>query len=140
MRFMILRHADQKTEAGVMPTGELLAAMGEYMGAMAAAGILLGGEGLKPTSQAMRVTTAGGKRVVTDGPFAGSKEIIAGYCMIQVASKQEALDWVMRWPALDGDVSLEIRPLFEAEDFGEQFTPDMREHEEKMRAELAGKA
>jgi hypothetical protein len=139
MRFMILRHADTNTEAGVMPSSELLAAMGKYMGSMAAAGILLGGEGLKPTSQAMRVTTIGGKRAVTDGPFTGSQEIIAGYCMIEVPSKKDALDWVMRWPAEDGEVTLEIRPLFEAADFGEEFTPEMREHEEKMRVEFARK-
>ena len=142
MRFMILRKADKATEAGVMPSEKLLAAMGSYMEEMAKAGILLGGEGLKPTAKGARIKFSKGKPTVTDGPFAESKEVIAGYCLIQVKSKQEALDWVKRWPALDadGNVELEIRPLFEAEDFGAEFTPEMREKEEQMRAALAAKA
>jgi hypothetical protein len=141
MRFMILRKADKATEAGVMPSGKLLAAMGSYMEEMAKAGILLGGEGLKPTANGARIKFSKGKPTVTDGPFAESKEVIAGYCLIQVKSKQEAIDWVKRWPVLDadGNVELEIRPLFEAADFGAEFTPEMREKEEQMRAELAAK-
>ena len=96
MRFMILRKADKATEAGVMPGEKLLAAMGSYMEEMAKAGILLGGEGLKPTANGARIKFAKGKPTVTDGPFAESKEVIAGYCLIQVKSKQEAIDWVKR--------------------------------------------
>ena len=142
MRFMILRKADRATEAGIMPSEKLLAAMGSYMEEMVKAGILLGGEGLKPTANGARIKFSKGKPTVTDGPFAESKEVVAGYCLIQVKSKQEAIDWVKRWPILDadGNVELEIRPLFEAEDFGAEFTPEMREKEEQMRTELAQKA
>jgi len=142
MRFMILRKADKATEAGIMPSEKLLAAMGSYMEEMVKAGVLLGGEGLKPTAAGARIKFAKGKPTVTDGPFAESKEVIAGYCLIQVKSKQEAIDWVRRWPTLDadGNVELEIRPLFEAGDFGAELTPEMREKEERMRAQLAAKA
>ncbi len=135
MRFMILRKADKKTEAGVMPSQELLAAMGKYMEEMVNAGVLLGGDGLRPSSQGMRVRFAGGKPVVTDGPFAETKELLAGYCIIQVKSREEALDWVSGWPALDDDgtLELELRPYAEADDFGPEFTPEMREHEDRMR-------
>lgn len=141
MRFMIIRKADKKTEARVMPSTELLAAMGKYMEEMGKAGILLGGEGLQPSAQGVRVTFANGKPRVTDGPFAETKELIAGYCLIQVKSKEEAIEWVKRWPALDGDgnVELEIRPLFEAQDFGPEFTPELREAEDRLRAEIEGK-
>ena len=137
MRFMILRKADKQTEAGVMPSRQLLEAMGAYMGEMTKAGVMLAGEGLKPTSEGARVKFRRGKPTVTDGPFTESKEVIAGYCLIQVASMQEAIDWVKRWPALDadGEVEIEIRPLFEAEDFGAEFTPELREAEERMRAD-----
>ena len=137
MRFMILRKADKQTEAGVMPSRQLLEAMGAYMGEMTKAGVILAGDGLKPTAKGARVKFRRGKPTVTDGPFTESKEVIAGYCLIQVASMQEAIDWVKRWPALDadGEVEIEIRPLFEAEDFGAEFTPELREEEERMRAE-----
>jgi hypothetical protein len=139
---MILRMADKDTEAGAMPSEELLGAMGAYMQEMTDAGVLLGGEGLQASSKGARVRFSGGKPTVTDGPFTESKELIAGYCLIQVASKQEAIDWVRRWPALDADgsVTIEIRQVFEAEDFGEEFTPEMRAAEEKMRAEAAVRA
>lgn len=141
MRFMILRKADKKTEAGVMPSQQLLAAMGAYMQEMANAGVLLGGEGLQPGAKGTRVKIRGGQRTVIDGPFAEAKELIAGYCLIQVKSKQEALEWVRRWPDLDGDgeVDLEIRQVFEAEDFGQEFTPELREAEDRMRAQAAAK-
>ena len=137
MRFMILRKGDRQTEAGVMPSRELLETMGAYIGEMTKAGVMLAGEGLKPTSEGARVKFRRGKPTVTDGPFTESKEVIAGYCLIQVASMQEAIDWVKRWPALDadGEVEIEIRPLYEAEDFGAEFTPELREEEERMRAE-----
>ncbi|MET3446174.1 YciI family protein [Ralstonia sp. 1138] len=141
MRFMILRLADQDTEASVMPSEELLTAMGKYMEELAKAGVLLGGEGLHPSSRGARVEFKGGKPTVIDGPFTEAKELIAGYTMLQVKSEEEALEWVKRWPALDGggNVRLEIRRVFEAEDFGAEFTPEAREREERLRAELAAK-
>ena len=141
MRFMIIRKADQETEAGVMPSEQLLAAMGGYMEEMAKAGVLIGGEGLHPTSKGTKVKFVKGKPTVIDGPFTEAKELIAGYSMIDVKSKQEALDWVKRWPALDadGNVELELRQVFEAADFGAEFTPELREREERLRAEVAAK-
>jgi hypothetical protein len=138
MRFMIIRKADAQTEAGAMPTTELLAAMGKYMEEMGKAGILLGGEGLHPSSKGTRIKFSGGKPSFVDGPFAETKELIAGYSLIQVKSREEALDWVKRWPIedADGNAELELRPLFEAEDFGPEFTPELREAEEKLRAEI----
>ena len=141
MRFMIIRKADAQTEAGAMPSTELLAAMGKYMEEMGKAGILLGGEGLHPSSKATRITFSGGKPTVVDGPFAETKELVAGYSLIQVKSREEALDWVKRWPVedADGNASLELRQIFEAEDFGEAFTPELREAEDRLRAEIEGK-
>ena len=141
MRFMIIRKADKQTEAGVMPSTELLAAMGKYMEDMGKAGVLLGGEGLQASSKGARVKFSGGKPRVIDGPFAEAKELIAGYCMIQVKSKDEAIEWVKRWPALDGDgnAEIEIRQIFEAEDFGAEFTPELREAEDRLHAEVEKK-
>jgi hypothetical protein len=124
MRFMILRKADKKTEAGGMPSEELLAKMGQYAEEMMKAGVLLGGEGLQPTAKGARVRFAGGNCTVMDGPFTESKELLAGYFMIKVASKRDAIEWVKRWPPLDGDVELEIRQVFEPEDFGPSPTID----------------
>ncbi len=139
MRFMIMRMADKDTEAGVMPSEALLTAMGGYMEEMTKAGVMIGGEGLHPSSKATRLKFSAGKPTLTDGPFTETKEMIAGYCMIQVKSKEEAIEWLKRWPAMDGNgnVELELRQVFEAEDFGEEFTPELREQEEKMRAEQA---
>jgi hypothetical protein len=139
MRFMIIRKADKDTEAYVMPTERLLAEMGKYMEEMANAGVLLAGEGLHPTSKGSRVKFSGGKPSVIDGPFAETKELIAGYSMIQVKAKGAAVEWAKRWPALDGDgdVELEIWQVFEAEDFGAEFTPELREQEERLRAQVA---
>jgi hypothetical protein len=133
--------ADNDTEAGVMPSEELLNAMGKYMEELAKAGVLLGGEGLHPSSRGARVEFRGGKPTVIDGPFAEAKELIAGYTMLQVKSEEEALEWVKRWPGLDGggNVRLEVRRVFEAEDFGAEFTPEAREREERLRTELAAK-
>ena len=141
MRFMVLRMADKETEAGVMPSEALLRAMGDYMEEMSKAGVLLGGEGLHPSSKGKKVKFSGGKPTVVDGPFAEAKELIAGYAMIQVKSEQEALDWLKRWPAVDagGSVQLELRRIFEADEFGEEFTPELREREERMRAEGAAR-
>lgn len=137
MRFMILRKADSNTEGNVMPSTELLGVMGNYMEEMMKAGVLLGGEGLKPTSEGVRVRFAKGKPTVIDGPFAETKELLAGYCLIQVRSKAEAIEWAKRWPPLDGDVELEIRQLFEEDDFGTEFTPEQRAAEARMREQLA---
>ena len=141
MRFMILRLADKDTEAAVMPSEELLTAMGKYMEDLAKAGVLLGGEGLHPSSRGARVEFKHGEPTVIDGPFAEAKELIAGYTMLQVKSEEEALEWVKRWPALDagGNVRLEIRRVFEAEDFGAEFTPEARKREDRLRAELAAR-
>jgi hypothetical protein len=138
---MIIRRADKATEAGVMPSEHTLALMGNYMQEMTNAGVLLGGEGLKPTSKGAIVKFTNGKPKVIDGPFAEAKELIGGYALIQVDSKDEALEWVKRWPAVDIDanVELELREIFEADDFGEEFTPELREQEEKMRAQIASK-
>jgi hypothetical protein len=133
VRFMIIRKADKNTEAGIMPRTELLTAMLKYNEEMARAGVFLDGEGLQPSSRGVRVNMSGGKRTVVDGPFTETKELIAGFTMIQVRSKEEAIEWVKRWPVEDGDVELEIRQVFEAEDFGKAFTPELREQEERLR-------
>ncbi len=138
MRFMVIRKADKNTEAGVLPSQELLAAMLKYNEELAKAGVLVQGEGLRASSNGARVKFSGGTPIVTDGPFAETKELIAGFTMIQVTSKQEAIDWVKRWPVEDGDVELEIRQVFEADDFGPSLTPELREKEDRMREE-AGK-
>ena len=135
MRFMILLKADENTEAGVMPSEELLAEMGKYNEEMVKAGVLLAGEGLQPSSKGARVRFSGAKRTVVDGPFAEAKELIAGYWLIQTKSKEEAVEWVKRCPnPLQEEAEIEIRQVFEAEDFGEEFTPELREQEERIRA------
>ena len=141
MRFMILRKADKNTEAGVMPSEKLFAAMGQYMEDLTKAGVLLAAEGLQASSKGARIKFSRGKPTVIDGPFADAKELIAGFCLIQAKSKDEAIEWVKRWPALDGDgeVEIEIRQVFEAEDFGPEFTPELRKAEERMRAQAAAK-
>jgi hypothetical protein len=139
MRFMLLRKADQKTEAGAMPDEKLLAVMGNFMEEMVKAGVLLGGEGLQPSSKGARVKFSSGKPHVTDGPFTPVHQLLGGFCLIQVKSKEEAIGWVKRWPALDGEgeLEIEIRQVYEAEDFRAEFTPEMREREERMRAQAA---
>jgi hypothetical protein len=123
-----------------MPSRELLEAMGAYMGELEKAGVLLGGEGLQASSRGTRVRFKGGRPSVVDGPFSETKELLAGYTLIQARSREEAIEWARRWPARDGDgnVELEIRQVFEAEDFGAELTPGLREAEEKMRERLAG--
>jgi hypothetical protein len=118
MRFMLIRKADKETEAGILPSAEFMAAMMKYNEELAKAGVLLQGEGLKASSNGARVNFAGGKPTVTDGPFTETKELIAGFTMIQVNSKEEAIEWVKRWPAIDAEAEIEIRQLFEPEDFG----------------------
>ena len=134
MRFMIIRKADKNTEAGVLPSQELLAAMMKYNEELLKAGVMLQGEGLQPSSKGVRVKLNAGKPTVVDGPFAETKELIAGFTMIQVRSKEEAIEWVKRWPIEDGNVELEIRQVFEADDFGAEFTPDLRAQEALLRA------
>ena len=139
MRFMLLRKADKNTEAGVLPDEKLLAVMGNFMEEMVKAGVLLGGEGLQPSSKGARVKFSGGRPTVSDGPFTPANELLGGFCLIQVKSKGEPIEWVKRWPVLDGDgeIEIEIRQVYEAEDFGAEFTPEMREREERMRAQVA---
>ena len=134
MRFMVLVPASEESEAGVMPSEELLAAMGRYNEEMAKAGVMLAGEGLQPTSKGARVRFDGKERTVTDGPFTEAKELIAGYWLIQAKSKEEALEWVKRAP-FDGGVELEVRQVFETEDFGDELTPELREQEDRIRAQ-----
>jgi len=140
MRFMILVKADQSTEAGVLPSGQLLAEMGKYNEELVQAGVLLAGEGLQPSSKGARVKFSGAKRTVVDGPFAEVKELIAGFWLIQVKSKEEAIEWVKRAPNPTGEESeIEIRQVFEAEDFGAEFTPQLRDQEAQLRAQVAAK-
>ena len=136
MRFMVIVGADKNTEAGVMPSQELLAAMGKYNEELVNAGVLLAGEGLHPSSKGARVRFSGSNRTVIDGPFAESKELVAGFWIFQVKSLEEAIEWVKRSPnPLEGESEIEIRQIFEAEDFGAEFTPELREQEERIRAQ-----
>jgi hypothetical protein len=140
MRFMILVKADKNSEAGILPSTELLAAMGKYNEELVKAGVMLAGEGLQPSSKGARVKFSGTKRTVVDGPFSEAKELIAGFWLIQVKSKEEAIEWVKRCPnPTEGESEIEIRQVFEAEDFGAEFTPELREQEERLRAQLAAK-
>ena len=137
MRFMILIKADKNTEAGVMPSEQLLADMGKFNEELVKAGIMLAGEGLQPSSKGARVHFSGTNRTVTDGPFAETKELIAGFWIWQCKSKQEAVEWVKRCPNPTGqECEVEIRQVFEAEDFGAEFTPELREQEERIRAQV----
>jgi len=136
MRFMIVVKADKNSEAGMMPSKELLAEMGKYNEELAKAGVLLAGEGLHPTAKGARVKFSGAKRTVIDGPFAETKELIAGFWLWQVKSKEEAIEWVKRCPMPHNtETEIEIRQVFEAEDFGPEFTPELREQEARLRAQ-----
>jgi hypothetical protein len=136
MRVMVIVKANKDTEAGVMPSEQLLKEMGNYNEQLVKAGIMLAGEGLHPTSKGVRVAFSGSRRTVIDGPFAETKELIAGYWIWRVKSLQEAIEWAKRCPNPTGEESvLEIRPVFEAEDFGEEFTPELREQEERLRTQ-----
>jgi hypothetical protein len=138
---MLLVKADKQSEAGILPDTKLLAEMGRFNEEMAKAGVLLAGEGLHPSSKGARVKFSGEKRIVTDGPFTEAKELIAGFWLIQVTSREEAIEWVKRcpnpMPHAEGEI--EIRQVFEAEDFGPAFTPELRQQEERLRAQTAGK-
>ena len=140
MRFMILVKADKNTEAGVLPSEQLLADMGKFNEDLVKAGVLLAGEGLQPSSKGARIKFSGAKRTVIDGPFAEVKELIAGFWLIEAKSKEEAIEWVKRVPNPTGEESeIEIRQVFEAEDFGPEFTPELREQEAQLRAQIAQK-
>ena len=138
MRFMVIVKATQDSEAGIVPSTELLTAMGKYNEELAKAGILLAGDGLRPSSKGARVRFSGSKRTVVDGPFAETKELVAGFWIWKVKSKEEAIEWVKRCPnPMPGDSEIEIRQLFEAEDFGEQFTPELKEQAERAYAQVS---
>lgn len=140
MRFMVMVKANADSEAGMMPSQELLAAMGKYNDELVKAGVLLAAEGLQPSSRGARVKFSGTKRTVIDGPFAETKELVAGFWLIQVKSKAEAIEWVKRCPnPMEGDSEIEIRQVFEAEDFGAEFTPELREQEERQRAAISAR-
>jgi hypothetical protein len=137
MRFMVIVKANKDTEAGVLPSQEELAEMGKYNEELAKAGVMLAGEGLQASSKGARVRFSGKKRTVIDGPFAEAKELVAGFWLWQVRSKEEAIEWLKRAPFKEGEV--EIRQVFEAEDFGPEFTPELREQEERVRQQVAAK-
>ena len=140
MRFMVIVKATKDSEAGVMPSHQLLTEMGKFNEELVQAGVLLAGEGLQPSSKSARVRFSGNRRTVIDGPFAETKELIAGFWLWQVKSKAEAIEWVKRCPnPMPGESEIEIRQVFEAEDFGAEFTPELREQEERLRAETAKK-
>jgi hypothetical protein len=137
MRVMVMVKATAESEAGQMPGTELIEAMGRYNEELVKAGIMLGGDGLKPSSKGVRVKFSGKDRTVVDGPFAETKELIAGYWIWQVQSMDEAIEWVRRCPnPMASDSEIEIRPFFEAADFGEAFTPELQEHEERLRQQI----
>ena len=142
MRFMVMIRATQDSEAGIMPDEKLLADMGRFNEELVKAGVMLAGEGLKPSSKGARVRFSGKSRTVMDGPFVETKELIAGYWLWQCKSLDEAIDWVKRAPNPfpNQDSEVEIRPLFELEDFGEEFTPELRKQEERVRAQAAALA
>src|SRR5258707_2806554 len=137
MRFMVMVKATKNSEAGAKPTPELLAAMGRFNEELANAGVMLAGEGLQASSKGARVKFSGGQRIVTDGPFTETKELIAGFWLWKLNSKQEAIDWLKRAPFEDTEV--EIRQVFEMEDFGAEFTPELREQEARLRAQVEAK-
>jgi hypothetical protein len=140
MKVMVFVKASKSSEAGVMPSTELLTAMGKFNEELVKAGVMLAGEGLQPTSKAARVRFSGKKRDVIDGPFTETKELIAGFWLWKVNSLQEAIDWVKRCPnPHDEETEVEIRPVFEAEDFGEALTPELRDREDKLRATVANR-
>jgi hypothetical protein len=134
MRFMVIVKADSNSEAGVMPSTELLTAMGKFNEEMVKAGVMLAGEGLHPSSKGTRIRYSGKERTVTQGPFGGARDLVAGFWLIQVKSRDEAIEWMKRAP-FDGGSEIEIRQVFDAEDFGEALTPELREQETRLRAQ-----
>jgi hypothetical protein len=138
MRCMVIVKADKNSEAGVMPTRELLTAMGKFNEELVKAGVMLAGEGLHPSSKGKRVKFSGGKQTITDGPFTESKELVAGFWLWQVRSMEEAVEWLKRSP-FEGGAEVEIRQVFEADDFGDQLTPELREQEQRLRQQAAAR-
>ena len=138
MRFMVIVKANKDSEAGVMPSTELLTAMGKFNEEMVKAGVMLAGEGLHPSSNGARIKYSGKSRTVTTGPFAATNELVAGFWLIQVKSRDEAIEWMKRAP-FDGGSEIEIRQVFDTEDFGEALTPELREQEQRLRAQAAKK-
>ncbi len=138
MRFMVIVKADKNSEAGVMPSQEILTAMGKFNEELVKAGVMLAGEGLHPTSKGKRVRFSAGKHTVIDGPFSESKELIAGFWLWQVRSMDEAIEWLKRSP-FGGGAEIEIRPVFEADDFGAELTPELREQEARLRKQSAAR-
>jgi hypothetical protein len=136
VRVIVIVKASKESEAGEMPTEAILAAMGKYNEELVKAGVMLEGEGLHPSSRGKRIRFSGSQRIVIDGPFAETKELIAGYWVWRVASMDEAVSWLKKAP-FDGGAELEIRPIFEAEDFGKEYTPELRAQEERLRAQIA---
>jgi len=136
MRFMVIVKADRDSETGVMPTEQMLADMGRFNDELVKAGIMLAGEGLHPSSKGARIRFSGTSRTVIDGPFAETKELVAGFWLVQVKSLDEVIEWFKRAP-MGGDTELEIRQVFEADDFGAEFTPELREQEDRQRAQIA---
>ncbi len=140
MRFMVIVKANKDTEAGVLPSEQMLDAMTRYNEELVKAGVMIAGEGLQPSSKGARVRFSGSNRTVIDGPFAEAKELIAGFWLFEVKSLDEAIEWVKRCPNPTGEESeIEIRQVFEAADFGEAYTPEIREREERLAEQLAGK-
>ena len=138
MRVMVIVKADKNSETGVLPRGELLTEMGKFNEELVKAGVMLAGEGLHPTSCGVRVKFDGGKQTVIEGPFRNTDELVAGFWLIQVKSKAEAIEWVKRCP-MDGGAELEIRQVFEADDFGAEMTPELKQQEEQLRARMASR-
>lgn len=138
MKFMLIVKASPESEAGVMPSEALLTEMGKFNEELVKAGVMLAGEGLHPSSKGARVKFSGAQRTVVDGPFDNTRELIAGFWLIQVKSKEEAIEWVKRCPnPMEGESEIEIRQVFSDEDFGAEFTPELREQEERLRAQIA---
>ena len=138
MRFMVIVKADKNSEAGIMPSREILTAMGKFNEELVKAGVMLAAEGLHPSSKGKRVKFSGGKHTVTDGPFTESKELIAGFWLWRVRSMDEAVEWLKRSP-FDGGTEIEIRQVFETEDFGAEMTPELRAQENRLRSQIAAK-
>jgi hypothetical protein len=138
MRVIVMVKANKDSEAGIMPTERILTEMGKFNEELVKAGVMLAGEGLHPSSKGKRIKFSAGKQTITDGPFTETKELVAGFWLWQVRSMEEAVEWLKRSP-FDGGAEVEIRPVFEAEDFGAEFTPELREQEERLRKEVAAR-
>jgi hypothetical protein len=136
MRFMVIVKASKESEAGEMPSTELLTAMGKYNEDLVNAGVMLAGEGLHPSANGVRVRFSGTERTVTEGPFPETEQLVAGFWLWKTETRQDAIDWLKRAP-FDGGTEIELRQIFEAEDFGEEFTPELREQEDRLRADVA---